>query len=68
MTLSVVLQSKEVTHLSQAMLIKVLSMTPEQINMLAPAERANIIQLVSIHLPELLSCISHDHFQRASLG
>jgi len=38
----------------QAMLIRVLSMTPEQINMLAPAERASIMQLVRIYLSKSL--------------
>ena len=55
-------------YVLQAMLIRVLSMTPEQINMLAPAERASIIQLVRIYLSKPPSCISYGHLQRASLG
>ena len=32
---------------TQAMIMRVIAMTPEQINMLPPPERAGIIQLVS---------------------
>ena len=48
--------------------MKVLSMTPEQINMLAPTERASIMQLVRMHSSKLLLRISRDYFQKASLG
>jgi hypothetical protein len=57
----------KVTYVLQAMLIQVLSMTPEQINMLAPTERASIMQLVRIYPPKHLLRVSRDYFQRASL-
>ena len=60
--------NREVTCVSQAMLMKVLTMTPEQINMLAPSERASIMQLVRIYSLRRLLGVLHDYFQRASIG
>jgi len=60
-------QTRKVTRALQAMLVRVLSMTPEQINMLAPAERASIMQLVRVYPPKSLPRISRDCSQRASL-
>jgi hypothetical protein len=60
--------NREAIYISQAMLMKVLAMTPEQINMLAPSERASIMQLVCIYSMRRLPGVLCGYFQRATLG
>lgn len=51
----------------KALIMRVITMTPEQINQLPPAERQTYIQLVR-HAFWFLWLPAHENFQRATLG